>query len=124
MQWACSKPPHATGLATLKRKLSSPQLSALNPAKQPRATVTAQSTAPAPGSGSSDGAGAYAVQPMAVDAASPAPGVDVQSVAAKHGWDLNARNDWSHDKQVKWLPVAAIRRPLQGARSNGELSYR
>jgi hypothetical protein len=58
---------------------------------------------------------------MAVDNA-PAglDNVDVAAVAAKHDWDLQQRNDWSQDKQVRWLPVAAIRRPLQGARSNGE----
>lgn len=114
MQWARSKPPHATGFAA-KRKL--PPLSALNPSKQPRPTA-AQAAAPAPGGG--DTAAAQAVEPVAADPASPAP-VDVESVAAKHGWDLSARNDWSHDKQVKWLPVAAIRRPLQGSRSNGEV---
>lgn len=35
-------------------------------------------------------------------------------------WDLQQRNDYSNDRHVQWIPIAAIRRPLQGTRSNGE----
>lgn len=41
-----------------------------------------------------------------------------KAVAAKHGWDLQARNDWQGDRQVRWLPLASIRRPLARSRSN------
>ena len=60
---------------------------------------------------------------MAVDSApvvGPSGIIDVEAVAAKHGWDLQQRNDYSADKQVRMIPVGSIRRPLQGARSNGE----
>ncbi|PRW59123.1 chloroplastic mitochondrial [Chlorella sorokiniana] len=66
-----------------------------------------------PHGGSAEAAAAAAAPPSQT-----ADGIDVAAVAAKHGWDLQQRNDYSNDRQVQWIPVAAIRRPLQGTRSN------
>lgn len=109
MQWAFT--PATQGALPLKRKASNPNLLA-SPPMAKRAVAAAAAAAPQPGGSSS-----AAAAPLAAEG--PA-GVDVEAVARKHGWDLQQRNDWSGDRQVMWLPVAAIRRPLQGARSNGE----
>jgi len=50
--------------------------------------------------------------------ADPLPDVDVVAAAAKYGWDLQCRPDWSRDARVQFLPVAAICRPLRGIRPN------
>jgi len=44
---------------------------------------------------------------------------EIKAQAAKYGWDLDQRPDFSKNERVKALPLAAIRRPLQGVRSNG-----
>ena len=49
--------------------------------------------------------------------------LDVQAAAEKFGWeelDPARRRDFSGDRQVQELPVAAIRRPLGRVRSNSE----
>ena len=106
MQWAftAALPMSPTG-RPLKRSTSNPQLPPH--AKRTAMSSVAAAAAQQPGGGSSGNGGGL-------------PAVDVQAVAEKHGWDLQQRNDWSEDKRVVWLPVAAIRRPLQGSRSNGE----
>ena len=53
---------------------------------------------------------------MAVDAS----GSSSTEAAAKYGWELEQKPDWSSDPKVKELPIAAIRRPLQMTRSNGK----
>lgn len=112
MQWSFTRPLSPTPGA-LKRPLSSPSLAAM--AKQQRSAPAAQQ----PGGG---GTAPMAVDGAAVTAGVPGRQVDVAAVAAKHGWDLTQHNtDWSGDRQVKWLRVDEIRRPLQGARSNGAL---
>lgn len=66
---------------------------------------------------------AAAAAAPAAAAASPVPGVDVLAVAAKHGWDLSQQGGaerWAGDRQVRWLRVDEITRPLAGSRSNGE----
>ncbi|KAL4419411.1 hypothetical protein ABPG77_003385 [Micractinium sp. CCAP 211/92] len=97
MQWSFTP----SGPLPLKRPSSSSSLPASPLPKRPVLAATA------PGGG-----GAGPAPPLAAGA------VDVEAVAQKHGWDLQQRNDWSGDRQVMWLPVAAIRRPLQGSRSN------
>ena len=67
-------------------------------------TTSGTSQTPAPAS-----ATAPASAPLLVDPAS----VDLEAAAKKFGWDLNERPDWSGDRQVRELPLAAIRRPLQ-----------
>jgi hypothetical protein len=106
----------------LKRELSNPQLQGLMTAKQQRTGVTVLAA-----SSNGNGNGSGTAEPMALDAAvttgdagPSGAGVDVEAVAAKHGWDLQARNDWQGDRQVRWLPLASIRRPLARSRSNGE----
>ncbi|KAL4425501.1 hypothetical protein ABPG75_009517 [Micractinium tetrahymenae] len=99
MQWTFT--PSGPSNLPLKRPPSSSNLAA---SPVPKRLVVA-AAAPPPG-------GAGQAAPLAADA------VDVDAVARKHGWDLQQRNDWSGDRQVMWLPVAAIRRPLQGSRSN------
>lgn len=105
MQAAWSGSVGAAGGLPLKRKasasnlLASPQLQA----KRPALPIIAAAAQPGLGGG---------VPAFAVD-------VDVTAVASKHGWDLAQQNNWSSDRRVRWLPVAAIRRPLQGSRSNG-----
>ena len=104
MQWrgaACNSASHPahTPRCSLKRPPSTGQLQHMAAKHQRGATAAL----------SADGGAA---------ADAPLPDVDVQAVAAKHGWDLQQRNDWSSDRLVRWLPVASIRRPLQGARSN------
>lgn len=45
----------------------------------------------------------------------------MSEAAKKYGWVLAPKQpDFSYDKKVKELPVAAIRRPLQYVRSNDE----
>ncbi|KAI3438790.1 hypothetical protein D9Q98_001207 [Chlorella vulgaris] len=104
----------------LKRELSNPQLQGLMTAKQQRTGVTVLAA-----SSNGNGNGSGTAEPMALDAAvttgdagPSGAGVDVEAVAAKHGWDLQARNDWQGDRQVRWLPLASIRRPLARSRSN------
>lgn len=95
MQWSFTP----TGTLPLKRPASSSSLAASPLPKRP-----------VPAAAAAGGGGSQ--PPLAADT------VDVEAVAQKHGWDLQQRNDWSGDRQVMWLPVASIRRPLQGARSN------
>ncbi|KAI7841848.1 hypothetical protein COHA_004377 [Chlorella ohadii] len=45
------------------------------------------------------GGSSEAVAAAAAAAASPAADVNVAAVAAKHGWDLQQRNDYSNDRQ-------------------------
>ena len=49
--------------------------------------------------------------------------LEFNQAAQKFGWDVDVTTqpDWSGDRQVMELPVAAIRRPLQGARSNSKV---
>ena len=46
--------------------------------------------------------------------------LDIDQASEKYGWNTNLKQrDWKDDPQVQELPVKAIRRPLQGSRSNG-----
>lgn len=50
--------------------------------------------------------------------------MDINQAAEKFGWEVDATSrlpDFSGDRQVMELPVAAIRRPLQGVRTNSKL---
>ncbi|KAL4519550.1 hypothetical protein Ndes2526B_g01863 [Nannochloris sp. 'desiccata'] len=49
--------------------------------------------------------------------------MDINQAAEKFGWEVDATSrlpDFSGDRQVMELPVAAIRRPLQGVRTNNQ----
>jgi hypothetical protein len=47
--------------------------------------------------------------------------MDISAAAEKFGWQLDAtKKDFSADRQVVELPLAAIRRPLQGSRTNSK----
>jgi hypothetical protein len=47
--------------------------------------------------------------------------LDIDQAGEKYGWNTNLeQRDWKGDPQVQELPVKAIRRPLQGSRSNGK----
>lgn len=47
--------------------------------------------------------------------------LDIYQASERYGWNTTLeRKDWKDDPQVQELPVKAIRRPLQGSRSNGK----
>jgi len=49
--------------------------------------------------------------------------MNINQAAEKFGWEVDATArpaDFSNDRQVMELPVAAIRRPLQGIRTNSK----
>jgi hypothetical protein len=49
--------------------------------------------------------------------------MNISDAAEKFGWEVDATSrppDFSADRQVMELPVAAIRRPLQGVRTNSK----
>jgi len=50
--------------------------------------------------------------------------LDICQAIEKYGWKISSeRKDWNDDPQVQELPVKAIRRPLQGSRSNGKIVF-
>jgi hypothetical protein len=52
--------------------------------------------------------------------------MDINQAAEKFGWEVDATSrppDFSGDRQVFYLPVAAIRRPLQGVRTNSKFLF-
>lgn len=50
----------------------------------------------------------------------PPQSLPIEKAAAKYGWDLSSKNDFSNDKRVKELPISSIRRPLGGVRKNDQ----
>ena len=116
MQWRFSVSPSAASPTRLKRPPSNQSLSALA-AKHHRYSAGQPVLAAAgqPGSGSGAAAPAAAPPPLAVS-----PGqIDVAAVAAKHGWDLQQRNDFSGTGKSAGCRWQASDAPLQGTRANG-----
>lgn len=100
--------------AGLKRPGSSGCLAHQQPLPKRACLVTAASSEQQPSAMHVDSATAAAASPM--------PDVDVAAVAAKHGWDISQQGGaerWAGDRQVRWLRVDEITRPLAGSRSNG-----